>query len=113
MPSWFWNGKARARIRRLLAALRQSGEITGKLLEFTLLHGLPGYKARRVLVAGAGKRDKFDAASLRKIAGAAVRFLKPKGIASIAFAVDRKSRKRLGSGRSGNPGRLGAGLPED
>src|ERR1700733_3751154 len=68
--------------------LRQSGEITGKLLEFTLLHALAGYKARRVLVAGAGKRDKFDSTSLRKIAGAAVRFLKPKGIASIAFAVD-------------------------
>jgi leucyl aminopeptidase len=70
------------------AELRQSGEITGKLLEFTLLHGLAGYKARRVLVAGAGKPEKFDLASLRKIAGAAVRFLKPKGIASIAFAVD-------------------------
>jgi leucyl aminopeptidase len=71
-----------------LASLRHSGEITGKLLEFTLLHGLAGHKARRVLVAGAGKRDKFDLASLRKITGAAVRFLKPKGIASIAFAVD-------------------------
>ena len=33
-------------------------------------------KARRVLIAGAGKREKFDAAALRKIAGAAVRFLK-------------------------------------
>jgi leucyl aminopeptidase len=80
-----WEGTASA---GPLSELRQSGEITGKLLEFTLLHGLTGYKARRVLIAGAGKRDKFDAASLRKIAGAAVRFLKPKGIASIAFALD-------------------------
>ena len=71
-----------------LADLRQTGEITGKLLEFTLLHGVAGYKARRVLVAGAGKREKFDHAALRKIAGAAVRFLRPKGIVSIAFAVD-------------------------
>ena len=71
-----------------LADLRGSGEITGKLLEFTLLHGVAGYKAKRVLVAGAGKPDKFDNAALRKIAGAAIRFLKPKGIASIAFAVD-------------------------
>src|ERR1035437_2169621 len=71
-----------------LAALYESGEITGKFLEFTLLHGLEGYKARRVLIVGAGKRDdKFDDASLRKIAGAAVRFLKPKGITSIAFAM--------------------------
>jgi leucyl aminopeptidase len=80
-----WEGTESADV---LGDLRQSGEITGKLLEFTLLHGLSGYKARRVLVAGAGKRDKFDPAALRKIAGAAVRFLKPKGIASIAFAVD-------------------------
>ncbi len=80
-----WEGTQSA---DLFAELRQSGEITGKLLEFTLLHGLAGYKARRVLVAGAGKRDKFDLAALRKIAGAAIRFLKPKGIASIAFAVD-------------------------
>ncbi len=80
-----WEGTESADV---LGDLRQSGEITGKLLELTLLHGLSGYKARRVLVAGAGKRDKFDPAALRKIAGAAVRFLKPKGIASIAFAVD-------------------------
>ncbi len=71
-----------------LADLRQSGEITGKLLEFTLLHSLQGFKARRVLVAGAGKKKKLDAAALRKIAGAAVRFLKPKGIHAIAFALD-------------------------
>src|SRR5271167_4643158 len=72
-----------------LAELRKSGEITGKLLEFTLLHGLAGYKARRVLVAGAGKPGGApDTAALRKIGGAAVRFLKPKGITAIAFALD-------------------------
>ncbi|MGA2711772.1 MAG: leucyl aminopeptidase [Bryobacteraceae bacterium] len=74
-----------------LAALYSSGEITGKLLEFTLLHGLEGYKARRVLIAGMGKPEKFDDAALRKIAGAAVRFLKPKGITSIAFAMGESS----------------------
>ena len=71
-----------------LAALYESGEITGKSLEFTLLHGLEGYKARRVLIAGMGKPEKFDSAALRRLAGAAVRFLKPKGITSIAFATD-------------------------
>jgi leucyl aminopeptidase len=39
------------------------------------------------VIAGAGKREKFDASALRKLAGAAVRFLKGKGIASIAFAL--------------------------
>ncbi len=82
-----WEGHAAPELDRRWPISTQSGEITGKLLEFTLLHGLAGYKARRVLVAGAGKREKFDAASLRKLAGAAVRFLKGKGIASIAFAA--------------------------
>jgi leucyl aminopeptidase len=70
-----------------LGALYEADEITGKLLEFTLVHSLEGYKASRVLIAGMGKPDKFDAASLRRIAGAAVRFLKPKGITTIAFAM--------------------------
>lgn len=43
-----------------LGTLYESGEITGKFLEFTLLHGLEGYKARRVLIAGMGKPEKFD-----------------------------------------------------
>jgi leucyl aminopeptidase len=73
---------------RPLATLYSSGEIKGKPLEFTLLHNLAGYQARRVLIAGAGKRDKFNAPELRKLAGAAVRFLKGKGIASLAFALD-------------------------
>lgn len=65
-----------------------SGEITGKLLEFTLLHRLEGYRARRVLLAGTGKAEKFDDAALRRVAGAAVRYLRPRGVTSIAFALD-------------------------
>jgi leucyl aminopeptidase len=83
-----FEGSARPEFVKPLAALYTSGEIRGKRLELTLLHGLEGYKARRVLVAGAGKREKFDAAELRKLAGAAVRFLDGKGIATLAFALD-------------------------
>jgi leucyl aminopeptidase len=71
-----------------LAALYDSGEISGKSLEFTLVHGVKGLKATRVLVAGAGKPDKLDAAGLRKIASAATRFLKGKGVKSAIFALD-------------------------
>jgi leucyl aminopeptidase len=70
-----------------LGALYEAGEITGKLLEFTLVHSLEGYKASRVLIAGMGKAEKFDDVALRRVAGAAVRFLKPKGITSIAFVM--------------------------
>src|ERR1039458_5204830 len=83
-----WEGSPRAEFAKPLAALYSSGEIKGKRLEFTLLHGLEGYKARRVLIAGAGKRAKFDAAALRKLSGAAVRFLEGKGISALAFALD-------------------------
>jgi leucyl aminopeptidase len=83
-----WEGSARPEFEKPLAAFYASGEIKGKPLESTLLHGLEGYKARRVLIAGAGKREKFDAAALRKLAGAAVRFLNGKGIATLAFVLE-------------------------
>ena len=81
-------GGKRADLARPLAPLYESGEIAGKFLEFTLLHGVEGFKARRVLVAGAGKPEKLDAAGLRKIASAAVRHLKGKGVKSAVFALD-------------------------
>ena len=71
-----------------LAAYRESGELTGKLFELTVLHGLAGYKARRVLVAGAGKREKFDLASFWKLTAAAARLLKGKGAKSAAIALE-------------------------
>ena len=79
------NGK---RIADKLPAIYDSGEVTGELLQFTLLHGVSGFAARRVLLAGAGKREKFDAPALAKLAGAAVRFLKGKGVKNLAFALE-------------------------
>src|ERR1700743_197032 len=90
-----FEGAPRPELAKLLAASYSSGEITGKLLEFTLLHGLDGYNARRVLIAGAGKREKFETAALRKIAGAAIRFLKGKGTTSVAFSLDEATPARI------------------
>ena len=58
-----------------LSAFYESGEIKGKLLEFTLLHGVAGFAATRVLLAGSGKADKQDPATLKKVVSGAVRFL--------------------------------------
>ncbi len=58
------------------ADLAESGEIAGKSLELTLLHHVPGVAATRVLLAGAGKAEKFTSAELRKLVAAAVRFLR-------------------------------------
>jgi leucyl aminopeptidase len=71
----------------LLGKLAQSGELTGKTLEFTLIHAPAGLKAARLLIAGAGKREQFDSAAFRKLSGAALRYLKPRGVHKIVFAA--------------------------
>jgi len=68
--------------------LFDAGELTGKVQEFTLLHHPAGVAAARVLMAGAGKPEKFDSAELRRVAGAAVRYLNAKSVKRIALALD-------------------------
>ena len=70
------------------AELIDAGEVTGKYLELTLIHHPQGMVARRVLLAGAGKAEKFDAAQLRRLSGAAVRLLKSKAVKKIVLALD-------------------------
>jgi leucyl aminopeptidase len=70
------------------AELIDGGEVTGKYLELTLIHHPQGVSAKRVLLAGAGKAEKFDSAQLRRLSGAAVRLLKSKSVKKIALALD-------------------------
>jgi leucyl aminopeptidase len=69
------------------ADLVASGEVTGKMLETTLLHKPQGLKAKRLLLIGGGKAKKFNSAELRKLAGAAVRSVKSKDLKSFAFVM--------------------------
>ncbi len=69
----------------LLRKLAKSGELTGKMLEFTLVHSPAGLKAARLLLVGAGKREQFNSVTLRKIAGASLRFLKARSVKNFAF----------------------------
>jgi len=71
----------------LLGRLNKSGELTGKSLETTLLHAPAGLKAARLLLIGAGKRDPFNSATLRKITGVALRYLKARSVHNFVFAV--------------------------
>src|ERR1700674_1258038 len=71
----------------LLRKLAKSGELTGKMLEFTLIHVPAGLKAARLLLVGAGKREQFNGATLRKIAGAALRYLKGRSVRNFASLV--------------------------
>jgi len=70
------------------APLVESGEVAGKAGEFTLLHSPAGAAAARVLLAGGGKAERFDAAELRKLVAASVRFLKEKKVQSAAVLLE-------------------------
>src|SRR5580692_3428919 len=71
----------------LLRNLAKSGELTGKTLEMTLVHAPAGLKAVRLLLVGAGKREQFTSATLRKLAGAALRYLKARSVKQLAFLI--------------------------
>ncbi len=76
------------RFQHLLSDVYGSGEITGKTFEMTLVHNPAGFKARRLLLAGAGKKEKFTSAELRHLSGAALRHLKSRSLKSIALLLD-------------------------
>jgi leucyl aminopeptidase len=69
------------------ADLIASGEVTGKLLETTLLHKPAGLKAKRLLLIGGGQAKNFSSYEMRKLAGAAVRNLKGKSLKSFVFVA--------------------------
>jgi leucyl aminopeptidase len=71
----------------LLRKLAKSGELTGKSLEFTMVHAPAGLKAARLLLVGAGKREQWNSAMLRKIAGAALRYLKSRSVKNLALLL--------------------------
>jgi leucyl aminopeptidase len=71
-----------------LKDLRLSGEFTGKLYELAVLYRPERTSAKRLIVVGGGKKDKFSPVETRRIGGALVRSLKPKGIRKLAILVD-------------------------
>src|SRR6202521_4924417 len=75
-----------------LTKLAASGELTGKILETTLLYYPQGLAAQRLFVLGAGKKEKFGTADLRRLAGAAVRALKSRQVKRLTFLVRENDR---------------------
>jgi leucyl aminopeptidase len=74
--------------RRLVEELAAGHELTGKSYECTLLHRPAGLAATKLLVVGAGKKDKFDSAQLRRLAGTAVRHSRSRGVHDMAWVLD-------------------------
>ncbi|HEY2842884.1 MAG TPA: M17 family peptidase N-terminal domain-containing protein, partial [Bryobacteraceae bacterium] len=85
---WFEDDAAPPELKSAAAwldQLRASGEFTGKTGEMAVQHLQDGFAAKRLVVAGGGKRDKFDAAVLRRAVGTVVRALKQKGVKKLAW----------------------------
>ncbi len=77
---------ADAELDGAIAEVFASGEIKGGANETALLHAA-SHAVKRVLVVGLGDRAKFEASSLAKYAGTAVRLLGKRNVTSIAFAL--------------------------
>ena len=70
-----------------LAEIRGTKEFSGKLYEIAILHRPQGIAAKRLVVIGGGKREKFSTVEARRAAGALVRALKAKGVRTIALLL--------------------------
>jgi leucyl aminopeptidase len=78
-------------IKDAAADVLANGEVTGKPLEITLLHNPAQLKAKRLLLIGGGKAKNFSAFELRRLAGAAARTLKSRGLRSFAFVAPQSA----------------------
>jgi leucyl aminopeptidase len=74
-------------VQSVVADLLASGELAGKPFELNLLHKPSGLKAKRLLLVSGGSAKKFTSYDLRRLAGAAARSLKSRGIRSFAFVA--------------------------
>ena len=63
-----------------ISQLIEDGEIKGKRGELTMVHTMGKIGPARVLVAGLGKQDDFDADVARRVSSEALRYLRRRGI---------------------------------
>ena len=78
---------ADAAVKKAAAAVLTSGEFKAGANETLLLHAPVGLTAKRLLLVGLGKQAKATVHSVRNAAGTAVRFVKPRGIRELVFAL--------------------------
>jgi leucyl aminopeptidase len=95
-----------------LSALAASGELTGKSLELVLIHFPQGVAAQRLLLVGVGKPNKFAVGDLRKISGAALRYLKSRGVKKIVFLA-REGERSLDAAQAVVEGFVAADFESD
>ncbi|MBV8629281.1 MAG: leucyl aminopeptidase [Silvibacterium sp.] len=72
-------------VKKAAGYVLSSGEFRAEANETLLLHAPEGLAATRLLIIGLGKAAKADIHAIRRAAGAAVRFAKPRGLRSLAI----------------------------
>ena len=77
-----------AETRKPLEELQAAREMSGRTFECTLMHRPPGLAAARLLVVGAGKKEKFNSSQLRRLAGTAVRYVRTRGLRDLAWLLE-------------------------
>ena len=94
-------------LKAAAAAVLASGEYKAGVNETVLIHAPAGVAAERLLVVGLGKAGKATAHSVRNAAGTAVRYLKPRGLRSLALVLPESEALDLaGSVRAAVEGAL-------
>jgi leucyl aminopeptidase len=78
------------RLGGLVSSLLGSDELRGKPGDTVYIYRPTGIAAKRLLLIGAGKREEFDFDAIRRTSGTAGRFLRSKGVRSMA--VVRRAR---------------------
>jgi leucyl aminopeptidase len=76
-----------AAVLEAAASVLASGEFKAGANETLLWHAPVGVAATRLLIVGLGKQAKVTSSAVRNAAGTAVRFLKPRGLRDLVFAV--------------------------
>ena len=72
---------------KAVQSVLDGGEFKAEACETLLLHNPAGLKAKRLLIVGLGKAAKLTVHDVRKGAGVAVRFAKPRGLRAVSLAV--------------------------
>ncbi|HEY1499393.1 MAG TPA: leucyl aminopeptidase [Acidobacteriaceae bacterium] len=74
-------------VQKAAQTVLDGGEFKAECCETLLLHNPAGLKAKRLLIVGLGKAAGLTPHEVRKAAGTAVRFAKPRGLREIVLAA--------------------------
>src|SRR5713226_9523461 len=78
----------------IVSEMLGTDEMRGKQGDTVYVHRPGKLRAERLLLVGAGKREEFSLDTVRKVTGSAARFLRGKGVRSMA--VLRRSQLEMG-----------------